>query len=123
MAYFDDILEYYVMILIENPKKGLIDMKQTIYKLLCALEQGDSMGLQEYIRILYEACEKHPYCNEADIRQIRDELEEYVVDLEFRKQDRILSTVNALCAAYDYAGFAEGFRRGGELILRLMEAQ
>ena len=46
-----------------------------------------------------------------------------MVDLEFRKQDRILSTVNALCAAYDYAGFAEGFRRGGELILRLMEAQ
>ena len=81
------------------------------------------MELETYIRIVYEACEKHPYCNEADIRQIREELEGYVDGLEFRKQDRILSTVNALCAAYDYAGFSEGFRRGGELILRLMEAQ
>ena len=81
------------------------------------------MELETYIRIVYEACEKHPYCNEADIRQIREELEGYVDGLEFRKQDRIISTVNALCAAYDYAGFSEGFRRGGELILRLMEAQ
>ena len=81
------------------------------------------MELETYIRILYDACEKHPYCNEADIRQIRNELEGYVVDLEFRKQDRILSTVNALCATYDYAGFSEGFRRGIELILRLLEAQ
>ena len=81
------------------------------------------MELETYIRIVYEACEKHPYCNEADIRQIREELEGYVDGLEFRKQDRILSTVNALCAAYDYAGFSEGFRRGGELILRPMEAQ
>ena len=81
------------------------------------------MELETYIRIVYEACEKHPYCNEADIRQIREELEGYVDGLEFRKQDRILSTVNALCAAYDYAGFSEGFRRGGELLLRLMEAQ
>ena len=81
------------------------------------------MELETYIRILYEACEKHPYCNEADIRQIRDELEGYVDGLEFRKQDRILSTVNALCAAYDYAGFSEGFRRGGELILRIGQTQ
>ena len=81
------------------------------------------MELETYIRIVYEACEKHPYCNEADIRQIREELEGYVDGLEFRKQDRIMSTVNALCAAYDYAGFSEGFRRGSELILRLMEAQ
>ena len=81
------------------------------------------MELEVYIRILYEACEKHPYCNESDIRQIRDELEGYVDGLEFRKQDRILSTVNALCAAYDYAGFSEGFRRGGELILRIGQTQ
>ena len=98
-------------------------MKEAIQKLYSAQKWEEKMELQDYIRILYEACEKHPYCNEADIRQIRDELERYVVDLEFRKQDRILSTVNALCAAYDYAGFAEGFRRGGELILRLLEAQ
>lgn len=81
------------------------------------------MELETYIRIVYEACEKHPYCNEADIRQIREELEGYVDGLEFRKQDRILSTVNALCAAYDYAGFSEGFRRGGELILRIGQTQ
>ena len=77
------------------------------------------MELQEYIRILYETCEKHPYCNEEDIRQAREELERYVEDLEFRKQDQILSTVNALCATYDYAGFSEGFRRGAELILEM----
>ena len=82
-----------------------------------------SKELQDYIRILYEACEKHPYANERDIMQIREELEGYVDGLEFRKQDRILSTVNALCAAYDYAGFSEGFRRGGELILRIGQTQ
>ena len=49
-----------------------------------------SKELQDYIRILYEACEKHPYANERDIMQIREELEGYVDGLEFRKQDRIL---------------------------------
>ena len=86
-------------------------------------QQEDTMVLEDYIRILYEACEKHPYCNEADIRKVREELEGYVGDLEFRRQDRILSTVNALCATYDYAGFSEGFRRGSELVLRMMEAK
>ena len=81
------------------------------------------MVLEDYIRILYEACEKHPYCNEADILQIREELEAHLADMAFRQQDCILSTVNALCATYDYAGFSEGFRRGSELILRLLEAQ
>jgi hypothetical protein len=87
------------------------------------LQQEDSMVLEDYIRILYEACEKHPYCNEADILQVREELEAHLADMAFRQQDCILSTVNALCATYDYAGFSEGFRRGSELILRLLEAQ
>ena len=95
-------------------------MKQTIQKLHRLLEQEEGLALQDYIRILYEACEKHPYCNEADIRQVREELEGDVGDLEFRRQDRILSTVNALCATYDYAGFSEGFRRGSELVLRMV---
>ena len=95
-------------------------MNQMTQKLHSFLEQEDSMVLEDYIRILYEACEKHPYCNEADIREVREELEGYVGDLEFRRQDRILSTVNALCATYDYAGFSEGFRRGSELVLRMV---
>ena len=95
-------------------------MNQTIQKLHNLLEQGNAMLLQDYIQILYEACENHPYCNEADIREVREELEGYVGDLEFRRQDRILSTVNALCATYDYAGFSEGFRRGSELVLRMV---
>ena len=82
-------------------------------------EQEERLALQDYIRILYEACEKHPYCNDDDIRQVRAELEGYLADMEFRRQDRILSAVNALCATYDYAGFSEGFRRGSELILEL----
>ena len=82
-------------------------------------QQEDTMVLEDYIRILYEACEKHPYCNDDDIRQVRAELEGYLADMEFRRQDRILSAVNALCATYDYAGFSEGFRRGSELILEL----
>ena len=86
-------------------------------------QQEDTMVLEDYIRILYEACEKHPYCNEADILQVREELEAHLADMAFRQQDCILSTVNALCATYDYAGFSEGFRRGSELILRLLEAQ
>ena len=95
-------------------------MNQMTQKLHSLLEQEDTMVLEDYIRILYEACEKHPYCNEADIRKVREELEGYVGDLEFRRQDRILSTVNALCATYDYAGFSEGFRRGSELVLRMV---
>ena len=94
-------------------------MKQTIQKLHRLLEQEEGLALQDYIRILYEACEKHPYCNDDDIRQVRAELEGYLTDMEFRRQDRILSAVNALCATYDYAGFSEGFRRGSELILEL----
>ena len=83
-------------------------------------QQEDTMVLEDYIRILYEACEKHPYCNEADILQVREELEAHLADMAFRQQDCILSTVNALCATYDYAGFSEGFRRGSELVLRLV---
>jgi len=98
-------------------------MNQTIQRLRCALEQEESIDLKEYIRILYEACVNHPYDNEDDIREIREELEGYMEGLEFRRQDRILSTVNALCASYDYAGFSEGFRRGSELLLRLAEVQ
>ena len=94
-------------------------MKQTIQKPHRLLEQEERLALQDYIRILYEACEKHPYCNDDDIRQVRAELEGYLSDMEFRRQDRILSAVNALCATYDYAGFSEGFRRGSELILEL----
>ena len=67
----------------------------------------------------FGACEKHPYCNESDIRQVREELEACVEDLEFHRQDRILSTVNALCATYIFAGFSEGFRRGAELVMEL----
>ena len=96
-------------------------MKQTIQTLCHLLAQEASLDLNDYIRILYEACEKHPYCNEADIRQVRDELEGSLADLEFRRQDRMLCTVNALCAEYVYAGFSEGFRRGTELVLELME--
>ena len=58
-------------------------MKEAIQKLYSAQKWEEKMELQDYIRILYEACEKHPYCNEADIRQIRDELEGFVVELEF----------------------------------------
>lgn len=96
-------------------------MNQTIQKLHNLLERGNAMLLQDYIQILYEACENHPYCNEADIRVVREELEGCVDDLDFRKQDRILNTVNALCATYDFAGFAEGFCRGSELVLELMK--
>mgnify|MGYP003300851322 CR=1 FL=1 len=95
-------------------------MKQTIQKLHRLLEQEEGLALQDYIRILYEACEKHPYCNEADILQVREELEAHLADMAFRQQDCILSTVNALCATYDYAGFSEGFRRGSELVLRMV---
>ena len=83
-------------------------------------QQEDTMVLEDYIRILYEACEKHPYCNEADILQVREELEAHLAEMAFRQQDCILSTVNALCATYDYAGFSEGFRRGSELVLRMV---
>ena len=77
------------------------------------------MELEEYIRVIYEACESHPCCNDADILHTREKLEKAVEGLEFRKQDHILSTVNELCADYDYSGFLEGFRRGAELALEL----
>lgn len=96
-------------------------MKHSIQNLCNLLVKEISLDLNDYIRILYEACEKHPYCNEADIRQVREELEGYVEDLEFHKQDRILSTVNALCSTYDYAGFSEGFCRGAELVLEMQK--
>ena len=98
-------------------------MNQMMQNLRCLLEQGEHLDLDSYIRILYTACEKHRYCNETDIARVREELEAYVEGLEFRKQDRILSTVNALCACFEYAGFSEGFRRGSELILELQRAE
>lgn len=85
------------------------------------LERRKALGLDDYIRTLYEACECRPYCNEADICRTLDELEAYLEDMEFRRQDRILSTVNVLCACFDYAGFSEGFRRGAELALELTD--
>lgn len=94
-------------------------MKQTIQNLCNLLAQEDALELDDYIRILYEACESRPYCNDADIRQVREELDNCLADLEFRRQDRVLCTVNALCALYVYAGFSEGFRRGTELVLEM----
>ena len=49
-------------------------------------QQEDTMVLEDYIRILYEACEKHPYCNEADIREVREELEGHLADMAFCQQ-------------------------------------
>ena len=94
-------------------------MNQTMQTLRHLLAQEDPLDLNDYIRILYEACESRPCCNDADIRQVRDELDGCLADLEFRQQDRVLCTVNALCALYVYAGFSEGFRRGAELVLEM----
>ena len=94
-------------------------MKHTMDQIRNLLAQEDPLDLNDYTRILYEACESRPYCNDGDICLVRDELEGDLADLEFRRQDRVLSTVNALCALYVYAGFSEGFRRGAELVLEM----
>ena len=94
-------------------------MNQTMQTLRHLLAQDDPLDLDDYIRILYEACESRPYCNDTDILKVREELEDCLADLEFRRQDRVLCTVNALCSLYVYAGFSEGFRRGTELVLEM----
>lgn len=94
-------------------------MKHAIQTLEEHLEREMSMSLDDYIRILYEACESRPYCNEAANRLARDEVESSVEDLEFRRQDRVLCAANALCSEYVYAGFSAGFRRGVELCMEM----
>lgn len=96
-------------------------MKYTRDKIYRLLAQEDPLDLEDYIRILYEACENRPYCNDNDIRQAQEELNDCVTDLQFRQQDRILSAVNNLGALYVYAGFSEGFKCGSELILELTD--
>lgn len=95
-------------------------MKDIIQTLKNLLEQEEPIGLDDYIRILYEACESRPYCNEEAIRLVREEVESGLVDIDFHRQDRVLCAVNALCSEYVYAGFSEGFRRGAELSIELM---
>lgn len=83
------------------------------------LVQDNTEDLQAFLHTFYELHEtRTDYTGE--LRRCSLVLESQLDVLEFEEKGSISSTVNALCAAYDFAAFTEGFQKGATLILSLL---
>ena len=81
--------------------------------------QGNTDDLEAFLQLTYDL-----YENRADrtgeIQRCSLVLENQLNILNFAEKDSISSAVSALCAAYDFSAFTEGFQRGATLILSLL---
>lgn len=78
-------------------------------------------GWETITTLLYEFCAVPDIDSGEFVRQQHSIIAEYTKELPFIPRDRILSAVNAVCAEYERAGFANGLVTGAKLILDLLE--
>lgn len=74
---------------------------------------------QDFLNLVYQYYENRNDPS-GDIRRYTQELEKRTGFLDFPQQDAICCAANALCSAYDFAAFTEGFQRGAALTLSLL---
>lgn len=84
------------------------------------ITQDEGKSAQDILRLAYELGEKRRDYN-GDIQYCNGKMEEHLRFIDFPERDSIESTINALCAAYDYAAYVDGFQSGAALILGLLK--
>ena len=80
-----------------------------------------STALEDFLDCSYDFCVKRKNINEEDIRQHMQELDAAIENLPFPQKNAIGCACYALCGAYEYAAFTDGFQKGAGLILNLLE--
>lgn len=89
------------------------------------LPQYHACDFQKFLQAMYEIRETRsdPYGEiERCSISLSKVLEPYLQNLDFAEQDAISCAINALCSAYDYTAFTEGFQLGAGSILQLLES-
>ena len=78
-----------------------------------------NVQLQEILNGEYEYRDRKQLCRK-EYRRYLQKIENALSAMDFSQRDEILSSVNALCAEYEYAAFMDGYQRGAKLILSFL---